>query len=467
MPELPLTTGNYGRSRSDLPQTKLVNAYIEVSPGGPQQTIRTTRPGLTRQYTVGQGPILAIYQNPGVFLGDVFTVSGSELYRNTTLLGTISYSTCPQFAYANGYLCLVSGGALYVYDGTTLTTQTLYDDGVSPLPPFSGISVLYNVFILPLTGTNKFLYTSVGNPTSINALDLSVAEVFPDLIVQTYVLAEELYIFKNDTTEIWDYTGELNSPFQEAPGRTYQRGCANQASVQRLDNGLFWIADNFSVYRSGATPDKVSTPFIDVKLRDLGDTISEVTALTCNIEGHMFYVLNIPSLGESYAYDTQTGEWARWGTQLPAKFEPGIFLGSCAAGQGNYIYTGSAVDGRVFKFDPNVHTDDGTDIQVVVSGAVWTMGGVQRCNNISLHCVRGVGDALAIDPIVRVRWSDDGGRTWTTFKNAFLGRKGAYYYKAIWRGLGLIQQPGRLFEFYISDPVNVTIEGASINEMRP
>ncbi len=45
MPDLPLTIGNYGRSRVNLPQERLVNAYVEKSPGGPSGEIRTTRPG--------------------------------------------------------------------------------------------------------------------------------------------------------------------------------------------------------------------------------------------------------------------------------------------------------------------------------------------------------------------------------------------------------------------------------------
>jgi hypothetical protein len=143
-----------------------------------------------------------------------------------------------------------------------------------------------------------------------------------------------------------------------------------------------------------------------------------------------------------------------------------MFIGSYTAGQGKNVDVGSAKDGRVWEFDINNHTDDGVDIQVIVSGALWSDGGVARCNNVSLHCVRGVATSTTPLPDVEMRFSDDGGRTWSSWRLGLLGFIGSYSYKATWRSLGLMRQPGRLFEFKIADPVNVTIEGASINEAR-
>ena len=466
MPSLPMTVANYGRSRVDLPQTRLVNAYIEKSPGGPSGAIRTARPGLTRSYTVGTGPILAIFQQPGLFAGDVFTISGTTLFRNQTALGEVAYSQNPQMAGANGLLAIVSGGALYVYDGFTLTPQLHFDDGYSPLLPFSGVYVLYNIFIYPVVGSDQFFFSSVGNPTAINAANFSSAQVAPDSIVQIAVLAEELYIFGQTSVEIWNFVGALTAPFALSQGRTYARGCAAQDSVRKLDNALFWVGDDFVVYRTTQVPARISTSYIEDRLRKAGPDIGQLTSFTANIEGHVFYVINVPSLNESYAYDCQTLEWSVWGTQDGLNTDPGVFLGRCAAGQGEYIYIGSRKDGRVFYLDSNSHTDDGVNIQIIVSAATWVEGGTFRNTNVSLHCVRGVATSTTPDPIVEMRYSDDGGRTFTTWNTGHLGRIGDYNYKATFRSLGMIKQPGRLYEFKVSDSVNVTMEGCSINEAR-
>ena len=156
-------------------------------------------------------------------------------------------------------------------------------------------------------------------------------------------MAEEIYFFGQTTVEIWDFTGQLNSPFQLSPGRTYARGCAAQGSVRKLDNALFWVADDFVVYRTTQVPQRVSTSYIEDRLRKAGPNISQMTSFTVNIEGHVQYVINLPSTNESYAYDCQTQEWSRWGSQTGLDYNPGMFMGSCAAGQGEYVYVGSAL----------------------------------------------------------------------------------------------------------------------------
>ena len=466
MPDLPLTVANYGRSRVNLPQTRLVNAYMEKSPGGPSGEIRTTRPGLTLQYTNGTGPVLAIFQQPGLFQGDLFTISGTGLYRNNTFIGDLAYSQTPQMAGANGLLAIVSGGALYIYDGTTLTPQLYFDDNYSPLLSFSGVCVLYNIFLYPVIGSDQFFFSSVGNPAAINAANFSTAQTAPDEILYMSVLAEEVYIFGQTSVEIWNFTGELNAPFALSQGRTYARGCAAGASVKKLDNALFWIGDDYVVYRTTQVPSRISTSFIEDRLRKAGTNFSQMTSFTMNIEGHVQYVINLPSINESYAYDCQTNEWSRWGSQTGLDYDPGMFMGAVTAGQGESVYVGSAHDGRIWIFDTQNHTDDGVHIQVIVSGALWTIGGVEKNTNVSLHCVRGIATPNTPDPIVEMRYSDDGGRTFSSWMRGHLGRVGDYNYKATWRALGIIRQPGRLWEFMVADSVNVTIEGASYNEAR-
>ena len=463
--EIKLSTGNYGKPSINLPIERLVNAYAESTPAGPSDNMLTSRPGLTKLYDFGTSPILAMYQVPGLFNGDLFTICGGTVYRNSTVIGTVAYSQSPQIAAISGKMAIVSGGGLYIYDGTTFTQQQFFDDGVSRLVPFSGVTVLYNIFIYPVVGSNQFFFSNVGDPATINAANESLVQVSPDDIVQSFVLSEIVYFFKNRSIELWQFTGNYQAPFQEVQGGTLARGCASQGTVVKADNALFWIGDDLTVYRSATVPDRVSTPFIEDRLR-IEPYITQTTAFTCNILGHIFYVINLPGLMESWAYDCQTKMWAQWGTQTPAQETPSIFQAAIACGQGNSIFAGSYNDGRVFLFDNKNHTDDGVPIQVVVSGNVIVSGGYNKCFNVSLHNVRGQGTTEVPDPIVKMRFSDDG-RTWSTWYPKSFGRKAAYRYKSTWRNLGLIRQPGRWFEFSISDAVNITIEGLSLNEPRP
>lgn len=464
--ELQLTTGHTGRPRLSLPPVRMVNAYLEASPGGPSQAVRTSRAGLTTQFIIGAGPILRSFQKPGLFSSGVFNVSGGELYLDQALLGAVSYSNAPRFAAAQNFLALTVGGALYIYNGMALTLQEFFDDGISLLTPFSAMAVLYNIWVYAVAGSNQFFFSAVGNPAIINAANFGAAQVSPTPIVEIAVLAEELYFFKTDTVEIWDYTGSLTAPFAESPGRTYARGCAAQNSVTLTDNSLFWVGDDFTVYRSGTVPQRVSTSYIEDRLKKTGASISQMTALTFNLEGHVFYVMNLPSINESYAYDCQSKEWFQWGTQQPLVQEPGVWVGQTATGQGQTVYVGSASDGRVFLADPENHSDDGTPIRFVIAGALWIEKDVMRANNIALQMVRGVATITTPDPKAWMRWSDDGGQTWTSWYEGAMGPVGGYRWKVSWHSLGLITQPGREFEFAIADAVNVTVESVTMNPAR-
>lgn len=451
-----------------LPYTRLVNSYVESTKEGPTSAARIPRPGLVDAFTVGAGPILRQFQQPGLFNGDLFTISGGQLYRNQTLIGSVAYGTSPRMAAANNQLAITSGGALYVYNGAALTLIRYFDDGVSPLPSFSTVTVLYDIFIFPVAGSDEFFFSSVGNATVINAANFGAAQTSPDPIIEAVVLAEEILFFGTTSVEFWDYNGTLTAPFALSQGRTYIHGTAAQGSVVKCDNAMFWIGEDLTVYRTSNVPEDISTPYITDRLRAAASGISQATAFQIGIEGHVFYVFNLPSIQESYAYDCQTKEWAQWGTQNPDQAEPAMFCAGVSAGQGSTaIYAGSATSNQVWTVDASSNFDGAINKRVVVSGMIWIEGGVQRCNNIALACVRGVGNSGAPNPVVQMRFSDDGGRTFTSWLTATLGMMGQYAYKAIWRNLGLITQPGRLIEFAVADPVNFTVEGATWNEARP
>lgn len=471
--DLKLATGLAGRPSAQIPTIRIVNAYSEPTPGGPKEAVRIGRPGLTRYGVLGTGPILRQTQDDGLFGGQVFSISGGQLYGGTTLIGSIPYGQNPRMDATNTQLGIVSGGALYCYNGSTLSLVEFFDDGVSKLPPFSAICQLYNIWLLAVAGTNQFFFSKAGDLTSINAANFSQAQTSPGPIVELAVLAEEVYIVKTDANEIWDYTGALTAPFAEALGRTYIRGSVSQGTVvTKLDNALFWVGDDLFVYRSGAVPEKISNSYLDDILHSNAANASQFTALKIGITGHWFYVLNIPTQGENgktYTYDCSNKEWQEWGSQYDFASDVGQYLGQCAAGPGQSgtVWVGSASDGRVWTVDTTNQTDDGAARQVVCAAAIWVSEGTTRLNNVVLACARGVGNSLSPAPVARLRLSYDGNRTWTSWFAGQISPVGEYAWKAVWRALGLIQQPGVGLEFQVLDPVLTAIEGGAWNTSRP
>ena len=71
--------------------------------------------------------------------------------------------------------------------------------------------------------------------------------------------------------------------------------------------------------------------------------------------------------------------------------------------------------------------------------------------------------APGYDPQVMLRWSDDGGHTWSNEHWSPVGKIGAYGHRTFWRRLGMtLKLRDRVYELSGTDPVKITIMGAEL-----
>jgi hypothetical protein len=97
--------------------------------------------------------------------------------------------------------------------------------------------------------------------------------------------------------------------------------------------------------------------------------------------------------------------------------------------------------------------EDGGDLVIVTGIAV---GG-------KLLIQKGRFDAQAIDPQVMLRWSDDGGHTWSNSHWRSMGKTGAYGTRVIWRRLGMtLKLRDRVYEVSGTDQTKIAIMGAEL-----
>jgi hypothetical protein len=67
------------------------------------------------------------------------------------------------------------------------------------------------------------------------------------------------------------------------------------------------------------------------------------------------------------------------------------------------------------------------------------------------------------NPQVMLRWSDDGGHTWSSEHWISMGKIGEYGYRAIWRRLGMTTKlRDRIYEISGTDPNKIVIVGAEL-----
>jgi hypothetical protein len=71
--------------------------------------------------------------------------------------------------------------------------------------------------------------------------------------------------------------------------------------------------------------------------------------------------------------------------------------------------------------------------------------------------------APGYDPQVMLRWSDDGGHTWSNEHWSSMGKIGEYYRRVFWRRLGMtLKLRDRVYELSGTDPVKIAIMGAEL-----
>jgi hypothetical protein len=135
----------------------------------------------------------------------------------------------------------------------------------------------------------------------------------------------------------------------------------------------------------------------------------------------------------------------------------------------NQIIVGDYENGNLYALDLNTYQDNG-DIQKWLRS--WrpipeNQNTLVRTaqHGLQLLCESGVGlnDGQGSDPQVMLRWSDDGGHTWSSEHWTQMGRIGQYGFRAFWRRLGMtLKLRDRVYEVSGTDPVKIIITGANL-----
>jgi hypothetical protein len=315
----------------------------------------------------------------------------------------------------------------------------------------------------------------------------------------------EVWVFGTGTTEVWYDAATTPFPLAPIQGAYNEIGCIAKASICKLDNSLFWLgADPRGygiVYRNqGYTGKRISTHAIEYAIQGYGD-VSDAVAYTYQQEGHAFYVLAFPTAGKTWAYDVSTGAWHE-----RAGFQNGDFVrhrGQCQMNFDSLTIVGDYENGNLYAYDLDIYQDNG-EIQKwlrswrpIPANENTTLRTAQH--GLQLLCESGVGlsgvDPQAVpiidyllteadqiidtengdnivldyatvqgsDPKVMLRWSDDGGHTWSNEHWTKMGRIGQYGFRAFWRRLGMtLKLRDRVYEVSGTDPVKVVVTGANL-----
>jgi len=472
----PILGSSYVARSINAADNRMVNLFPEVIPeGGKEPGFLNRAPGLKFQQTIGTGPIRALWahQTNG---SDFYVVSGTEFYKVTgltaapTLLGTVT-GTGPVSIADNGtQIFLACNGPSYIYNEVTNVFAQITD------PDFPGavtVGYLDGYFVFNEPNSQKIWVTELLDGTSVDPLDFASAEGSPDGLVAVNVDHREAWLFGTDSIEVWYNAGQADFPLTRIQGAFNEIGCVASFSIAKLDNGLFWLGTDARgqgiVYRAnGYTGVRVSTHAIEYAIAQYGN-ISDAVAYTYQQEGHAFYVLTFPSANATWVYDVATQAWherAGWNTSL------GEFTrhrSNCQCNFGGNTVVGDYENGNIYTLDLDVYADNGGIQKWLRSWRALPTGqnNLKRTaqHSLQLDCESGTGliTGQGSDPEIMLRWSDDGGHTWSNEHLSKMGKIGEYYRRVFWRRLGMtLKLRDRVYEVSMTDPVKTAIMGAEL-----
>jgi hypothetical protein len=221
-------------------------------------------------------------------------------------------------------------------------------------------------------------------------------------------------------------------------------------------------------------------------------------AYTYQQEGHAFYVLNFPSASKTWVYDVSVQAWHERASGDENQFR---HRSNCQCNFGGTIIVGDFENGNIYAFDLDVYADNGQVQKWLRSWRALPTGqnNLKRTahHSLQLDAESGVGlngidpsaplEALltessselltesgedilvsvatvqGVNPQAMLRWSDDGGHTWSNEHWRSMGAIGQYGYRTIWRRLGMTEKlRDRVYEVSGTDPVKIAIMGAEL-----
>lgn len=497
----PILGSAYTARSVNAADNRMVNLFPEIIPeGGKTPAFLNRAPGLKLEFAVGTGPVRGLW----TFGGYAYVVSGNTLYKvdsqyNITTIGLVANDGPVSMTDDGTHLFIACNGPSFVYNATTLAYGQITD------PDFPGaltVSYLNGYFVFIQPDSQLVWVTQLLDPTSIDPLDFASAEGSPDLLVSSITDHSEVWLFGTNSVEVWYNSGAVDFPLQRIQGAFNEIGCAATYSVAKLDNGLFWLGADARgrgiVYRSnGYTGQRISTHAVEWQIQQYGD-ISDAIAYTYQQDGHAFYVLTFPTANATWVYDVATQAWHERASYTNGDF--GRHRSNCQMAFNNEIMVGDYQNGNIYSFDLTVYTDHNRVQKWLRSWRALPTGqnnlkrtaqhslqidaetgvGLPGITEVPGHIYKSpfiiVGDFYINDeviivpevdnfvqPKVMLRWSDDGGHTWSNEHWRSMGGVGEYGQRVIWRRLGMTGKlRDRVYELSGTDPVKIAITGAEL-----
>ena len=468
--KVPFVGPSYQARSLNADAQRTLNCYVELDNASPRAPLALYgTPGTVRRVTIPTAPVRACFKE-GAY---TWWVSGNRVYRMAanyavTALGTVSTYKGEVSMASNGtQILIVDGAGGWLIDVAKSTLTEITDDAF----PRGVTRAAYQDGWFLVTGdsTGKFYMNETPyDGGKWNGLDFASAEGSPDHTIGIISDHRELWLFGELTAEVWANTGNADMPFQRSGNVFIEHGCAAAGTVSKADNTVFWLgADDKGagiVWRAdGYTPLRISTHAIEGAI-DSYTRIDDAFAFTYQQEGHVFYVLTFPTAGATWCYDAATQLWHERAWRDPNTSQLTRWRPSCHVYANGEHLLGDFETGAVYALDLDTYSDDGDPIlrqRRTTSSESLQQRMFYSCLQVDMQTGVGVASGQGEAPLLMLRYSSDGGHTWSPERTATVGAAGQYGARAKFNRLG--SGRNRVWEISMTDPVKFAVFGAVVD----
>lgn len=462
-----LTTGAYQARSTVAANQRCVNLYAEQNPADSEFPVtHYATPGLIRRAVAPLTGFRGLYTASN---GELYAIVAQKLYTvetdwTFTERGTLSTSSGPVSMRDNSLTLVIVDGSttgyqvdLSSHSFSAITEEAFYGS--------NRVALIDDFMLFNQPGTRQF-YASGALAVTFDPLDIAAKNGSSDKTVAVEVTNRTIWVFGEQTTEVWYNAGASDFAFARYPGTFIEFGCGAAASIASVDTSVYWLGGGESgeaiVFRSDQMSAlMISTPALTDELRTY-PRLDDAIGYTHQADGHMFYVLTFPTADKTWCYDLSTKQWhERLWMDDAGKLHR--HRGACFALWRGKQLVGDWENGNLYEMSLDAF-DDAGDERLHLRSWPNTSNDGDRISYDRFIVDMEVGQAGANDPEpqVRLRWSDTRGQTWGTPLSRGLGARGEFGRRAQFNRLGTDRGMGRIFEVSWSTKVKTALNGAYI-----
>lgn len=308
--------GQSANSKSiDENNSTLINWYLtDDQDQAKYDKLAYPTPGFGTPFCSINTPLRALYSEHGI----LYAVGGNTFYTVSsggvaTTLGTLTTSTgFAKITGINDQIIVIDGVHGYTYVISTNTWNGQISDVNFPQDCIDVVTQ-DEFCLVAKKNSQTWVQSAISDLTTWPPLAFASVTGYQSNLVAIASLHREVWLFQQNTIEVWDNLGTTNFSFGRNQSVFIEWGCAARSSVAKANSQLYWLGYGPNggpqvITNQGYAPQVISTRAINYQISTYA-VVSDALGFTYQQEGHEFYVLSFPTQGVTWVYDISTTQW--------------------------------------------------------------------------------------------------------------------------------------------------------------